>query len=344
MAYGKPLEGDPVQMNRSSLNARPALVGIGAVLALVAIVVGFAWLSAFKAVAPGDVCIVQEGGPFDGRGVKEVRQPSSGVSNIGIYNKQRCFPATERNYIISADPSQSDRRNVDFFETPTSDAVQVRVEGQALFTLNTDPTALRAFYRKFGVRTFNGEHPYDGDSGWSSFLAVQFRPVLDNALREAIGQYRCVQLNNTCAYVQDASAAATGKVKVPQNTGQNLAEVQSKIASTLEQDLQQTLGGRFLENLRFRLVQVKFDPEVQRSVTLATAARAQVATKRLEAQQRVETAIGDRRVAEQKARAIRSTRLAYRDNPAQARIDAIRALPQDLQALGGNVNAVVGGK
>jgi regulator of protease activity HflC (stomatin/prohibitin superfamily) len=174
-----------------------------------------------------------------------------------------------------------------------------------------------------------------------AFLNVQFRPVLENALREAIGQYRCVQLNNTCAYVQDANAAAQGRVGSADNV-QNLAEVQTKIAETLQRDLDDTLGGRIFEGVRFRLVQVRFDPEVQRSIVAATAARADVATKRLEAQQRVETAIGDRRVAEQKARAIRATRGAYRDNPSQARIDAIRALPPDLQALGGNLNSIVG--
>jgi regulator of protease activity HflC (stomatin/prohibitin superfamily) len=329
----------------SAMNDRIKSRGLSAlavfgVVGIVLLVVAFSFLASFKSVAPSDICVVQQGGPLDGRGIKEVRQPSSGVASIGIYNKQRCFPATERNYIISADPAQSDRRNVDFFSTPTQDAVQVRIEGQALFRLTTDPERIKVFYKRFGVRTFNGEHPYDGDAGWSSFLGVQFRPVLDNALREAIGGYRCVELNNTCAYVQDSTAAVTGKVDA-RDTGQNLAEVQTKIAETLDHDLQDTLGGRFFENIRFRLVQVTFEPEVQRSVTAATAARAQVATKRLEAQQRVETAIGDRRVAEQKARSIRATRDAYADNPTQARIDAIRALPGGLRALGGNLSTIV---
>ncbi|MEA2274672.1 MAG: hypothetical protein QOI98_3380 [Solirubrobacteraceae bacterium] len=70
-----------------------------------------------------------------------------------------------------------------------TDAVQVRIEGQALFRFNTDPKVVRAFYTKFGVRTFDGLHPFDGADGWRAFLAVQFHPVLDNALREAIGHH-----------------------------------------------------------------------------------------------------------------------------------------------------------
>ena len=323
-----------------SLLRRGAAAAVLAVVALVVIVVAF---TGFKSVPPGDICVVQEGGPLDGRGVADVRQPSSGVSFVGAFNSQRCFPATERNYVLSADPRQSDSEAVDFFETPTSDAVQVRIEGQALFRLSTEERAVEQFYRRFGVRTFNGLHPYDGNDGWVAFLNVQFRPVLENALRDAIGQYRCVQLNNTCAYVQDADAVARGRLNGADNV-QNLAEVQAKIAETLQRDLDDTLGGPFFEGVRFRLVQVRFDPEVQRSIVQATAARADVATKRLQAQQKVETAIGDRRVAEQKARAIRATRGAYANNPSQARIDAIRALPQNLQALGGDVNSIVDGR
>ncbi|HEX2085167.1 MAG TPA: hypothetical protein VHF89_05755, partial [Solirubrobacteraceae bacterium] len=118
-------------------------IGIGT---LILAIVGF---GGFRSVSPGEICVVQEGGPLDGRGVKDVRQPSSGVAFIGAFNSQRCFPATERNYVLSADPQQSDREAVDFFETPTRDAVQVRIEGQALFRLSTDERAVEQFYRRF---------------------------------------------------------------------------------------------------------------------------------------------------------------------------------------------------
>jgi regulator of protease activity HflC (stomatin/prohibitin superfamily) len=319
------------------------VAGVAAAGATALVIVAISVLGSFKAVAPSDVCVVQEGGPLDGRGIAEVRQPSGGVKFIGLFNSQHCFPATQRNYVISPDPAHREQGvTLDFFETPTSDAVQVRIEGQALFRFNTDPETVKSFYTKYGVRTFDGVHPYDGRDGWARFLAVQFRPVLDNALREAIGRYRCVELNNTCAYVQDSAAAATGKVDVTRDNSQNLSKVQDEIGSTLEADLASTLGGNYFQDVQFRLVQVRFDERVQQSITSATAARADVATRRLQAQQRVETAIGDRRAAEQKARAIRATRRAYRENPSQARIDAIRALPAGLQALGGNVSSIVG--
>ena len=323
-----------------SVVAGVGLVGI--VGAIVILVLALNVLTAFHATGPGQVCVVQEGGPLDGRGVAQVRQPGEGVTNIGIFNKQRCFPATERNYIISSRANEGDSKVVDFVEVPTSDAVAVRIEGQALFRLTTDPAAIADFYRRYGVRTFDGVHPYDGDNGWESFLAVQFRPVLDNALREAIGQYRCEQLNNTCQYVQNADQAVTGNVKAI-DTGQTLAQAQDAIARTLEQDLTDTLGGRYFEGIKFRLRGITFAPEVQEQITRAQATRTAVATARLDAQKRVEQAIGDRRVAEQRARAIRATRQAYADNPAQARIDALKALPPGLQSLGGNTSLLLGG-
>ncbi len=316
------------------------LLGTGLAV-VVGLVMLLNWVAAFKSVGPGEVCVVQEGGPIDGRDVAEVRQAAGGVRNIGIFNKQRCFPSTERNYIISANQQEADARTIDFVEVPTADAVNVRIEGQALFRLNTEPKVVSELYRKFGVRTFDGLHPYDGDEGWRAFLAQQFRPILDNALREAIGEYRCVQLNNTCQYVQNAEEAVRGEVEEIK-TGQTLAAAQEDIARTLEADLDETLGGPYFEGVKFRLRGVKFDPEVQAKVTAAQAARTELATAKLEAQRRVEQAVGDRRVAEQKSLAIRATQNAYRGNPAQARIDAIRSLPQNLSALGGNISSVVG--
>jgi regulator of protease activity HflC (stomatin/prohibitin superfamily) len=310
-----------------------------AVLAVVALIVLGGWLFAFKGVPPGQVCVVQEGGPFDGRKVKEIRQPGSGVANIGIWNSQRCFPSTERNYIISANPSEADSGAVDFVEVPTLDAVNVRIEGQALFRLTTDQEVLKTFYTKFGVRTFDGKHPYDGDEGWSDFLGIQVRPVIDNALREAIGQYRCVQLNNTCQYVQNPDQAVTGDVQEVNNS-QELAKAQTTIERTLALDLNSTLGGQFFTNIRSRLRGIKLEPQVQKEVTLAQAKRARVAAARLDAQANLERARGRRRVATEDALAIRIKAKSYRSNPSQAEIDKIKAFCGDdgcdPQAVGGD--------
>src|SRR4051812_17862628 len=147
------------------------IAAAGVILGLTVLIVGVSSLGTFKAVDPGHVCVVQQGGPLDGRRIAKVRQPGEGVTSIGLFNKQRCFPATQRNYLISSDPALGDKATVDVFHTPTKDSVLVGVEGQALFQLNTNPATVKDFYRKFGVRTYNGLHPYDSDNGWSDFLA-----------------------------------------------------------------------------------------------------------------------------------------------------------------------------
>ena len=85
---------------------RGAVAVAGAVVIVIAAIVA---IGAFKAVAPSDVCVVQEGGPLDGRGIAEVRQPSGGVSFIGLFDSQRCFPATQRNYVISPLPAHREQ-------------------------------------------------------------------------------------------------------------------------------------------------------------------------------------------------------------------------------------------
>lgn len=185
---------------------------------------------------------------------------------------------TQRNYIISSDPARGDRAGVDIFRAPTSDAVNVGIEGQVLFTLNTDPAVIKDFDTKYGLRTFpvtGGAarvHPYQGDEGFAAFLDVQFRPVLDNALRQEIAKYDCAQLNAACRLVRSSnqSRAATGT----QSNG-NLAQVQNAISQTLQSDLDSTLGGKFVQNVRFRVSQVTLSPQVNSAVDQANAAKAQ---------------------------------------------------------------------
>lgn len=320
----------------------------GAFVALLLVVFGFNWLLAFHAVGPSDVCVVQHKGFWRDRSVGDIRQPGSGVGNIGAFNKQFCFPATQRNYIITSNPNAGDQKGVDFVEVPTKDAVNVRVEGQALFTLNTDPVAIKSFYLKYGVRTFDGSHPYDGNTGWESFLDQNFRPVLDNALREALGGFNCDELNNTCQYVTSAQQAVKGNVKA-KDTGQNIAAAQGSIESTLRSDLNDTLqapaGHPYFTNIRFRLRYIKFSPAIQNEIDTAVAARTQVATAQLQGQQRVAAASADRRVAEQKALAIKATRSAYATNPIQGRIDTVKALCGSdgcpIQSLGGQASLLL---
>ena len=316
-----------------------ALVGL-----LVAIVL-IGGLTSFKSVDQGHVCVIVNGGPLDDRKVAEVRQPGSGVSTIGLFNHQRCFPSNERQYTLSANAAEADSKIVDVVKVPTKDAVEVYIEGQFRFTLTDDPETLKDFYRRYGSRTFGGEHPWEGDEGWENFLAQAFRQPTLTATREAVGKYRCVELRNTCQYVTNAQAAVSGRVREVE-TGQNLEKVAEEIGRTTAIRLNTFLSGScrrpdgpdpgtapdfgpcrtYFENVRFTLGQPHFEDDVEKSVTAAQTAGADAATARLQAQKKVEEARGRRRVAEQDAAAIRRTGSAYRQNPVKGRIDLAEAI------------------
>lgn len=327
---------------------------LGVIMGLTLFFVGLNVLTSFKGTSPGDICVVKEGGPLDGRSIKEVRQGGEGPKFIGPFNKQHCFPATVRFYTISANADESDSGAIDQVVVPTLDAVNVNIEGQALFRLNTDPELIKQFYLKYGIRDYDGKKPYEGTDGWRNFLKYQFRPILENSLREAVGGFNCVGLNNTCQYILNAEKAVGGEIKTI-DTRQNLNKAQDEIEGDLNQALISTLGDKYFDNVRFRLRGVKFDEKVQEQINAAQAKRTEVAKTKLEAQRVVQEAIGRRKVAEQDARAIRIKANSYKKNKAQADIDRLKALCgvkeddkpkgcENLQVLGGNVTKLIGGK
>jgi hypothetical protein len=338
------------------------VLGLGGLLVAIVLI---ASLTSFKSVDQGHVCVVVDGGPLDDRKVSKVRQPGSGVSTVGIFNHQRCFPANERQYALSANAAEADSKIVDVVKVPTKDAVEVYIEGQFRFTLNTDEETLKDFYRRYGSRTFGGVHPYDGDEGWESFLAQAFRQPTLTATREAVGRYRCVELRNTCQYVTNAQAAVSGRVREVE-TGQNLEKVAEEIGRTTAIQVNTFLSGScprpdgpdanttpdvapcrtYFENVRFTLGQPHFEDSVERSVTAAQTAGADAATARLQAQKKVEEARGRRRVAEEDAAAIRRTGSAYRQNPVKGRIDLAEAIcgtEEDGRSRGCPVQSFGGG-
>lgn len=328
--------------NKSSLGAYFG-IALGVFLILVVFVGACASVTSFKGVEPAEACIVKEGGPFDGRSIKEVRQPAEGPKFIGPFNKQQCFPATERQIRLT-DNDQGDRDEA-AYKTPTVDAVQVHIDGQLRFALNTDPDTLKDFYRRYGVRTFDGKHPYDGDEGWTNFLRAVVIPILQTSIREVVGEYPCIELNNQCQYVQNIEAATKGDVK---QVHQKLEIIGSTIAEKFQANLKATLGGDYFDpqRIRFNLVRAGFDPSVQREITASQAKRAELAKAQLEAQRQQREAHGKLLVARENAKAIQVKARSYSHNPDQAAIDKLHALCGDvgctsLQVLGGNVTKLI---
>jgi hypothetical protein len=199
------------------------------------------------------------------------------------------------------------------------------IEGTLYFTLNTDHKVLKDFDNKFGTRKFRGgdgkpRYAWQGDDGWSAYLDQIIRPVIDNDLRTQINSFRCAELVSSCALVQNTAAPDQPKTPTQiQSNNTNIAKVQNAINSSLETDLLQTLGNKFLTNIHFNLSRVTLPAKVQDAVDRAQAAFAQVS----EAQAKVASARAE-------ASANKARQDGYNKCPTCAEIEKLKALPQGI--------------
>jgi regulator of protease activity HflC (stomatin/prohibitin superfamily) len=217
---------------------------------------------------------------------------------------------------------------VDVVTVPSSDGVNMGIEGTLYFTLNLDHESLKQFDNKFGTRKFRGldgtsRYAYEGDDGWSGFLDQIIRPVIDNDLRTQINSFRCAELVSSCALVQNSSnpqqAVAQGQPIKAESNNANIAKVQTAINTSLAQDLQQTLSGNFITDLHFNLVRITLPANVQQAVDEAQAAFAQVS----QAQAKVAQARAE-------AQANKARQDGYNKCPTCADIEKLKALPQGI--------------
>ncbi|WP_055588392.1 SPFH domain-containing protein [Streptacidiphilus griseoplanus] len=310
----------------------------GGLAGLVVVIVALTGLlGGFDRTDGGEVAVVRNGGMFDDRNIRQIIQPASGLTWTGLWSTSHKYPSQQRFYTITAAAKAGDRPGVDVVRTPSTDGVDMGIEGTLYFTLNLDQKTLRDFDNKFGTRTFTGAdgnryHAYDGDLGWSAFLDQIIRPVIDNDLREQISNFRCAELVSSCALVQNTGTTGVGKAGAPggrTNNG-NIAAVQNAVNSSLAEDLKATLGDDFLEGLRFNLVRVTLPDNVQSAVDKAQAAFAAVS----EAQAKVAQAKAD-------AAANAARQQGYQKCPACATIDEMKAIPPNVTTFAPGQNFAI---
>lgn len=251
----------------------------------------------------GYIGVARNGGPFDGKSIRTVIQPNTGLGYYGQFTTVHWYPVTQRNYIIAA--NSQDTPGADEFQTPTKDSVNVGVDAQVYFTLNTDENILKLFDNKYGTRTnpWNGHsyYPYEGNDGWNALLASYMRPVIHNALREEVAQFNCAELNAQCALLKTSSNIKTVSGNT---TNVNFTKIQDALKDSLQNDLRVTLGGEFFEIQKVNLTAVKLPAASQAAVDTANAAKAEVSTEKQKAIQ-----------AKYKAEATQAQARANRANP-----------------------------
>lgn len=304
------------------------LLGVLAILVLILLWLAGGFASAFKSTDSGEICVIREGGPLDGRAVAGARKPGEGLSNIGIFNKQECLPATERDSNDIMPEGQT---------FPTKDSVQVVADGQALFQLTQDQEKIQKFYINYGRRTWGG-NALTTDEGWKQFLIQRVQPVLIDTQRQVISEYNCEQMNNLCQYVQNPEAAVAATVAAPKDgskpaTTQNLAAAQNEMSKIFAQKLKEAFKDEYFENVRYQNLRIRFEPEVNAKITQAQTLRTETANAKLEAQRKTEEAIGNAAKKVEEARGARSAayqqKKAYELNPTQRTIDKLHAFCGD---------------
>lgn len=298
---------------------------VAAVIAIIAISgIGGLISSNLHAVSGGEVAVVRNGGPLDNRNVRQEIDPGSGLTWTGWGSETHTYPAQQRFYTITADGKRGERVGVDVVTVPTSDGVNLGVEGTVYFTLNTDHATLKQFDDKFGTRKFTGldgnaRHAWDGDKGWSTFLDQIVRPVIENDLRAEIGGVRCAELVSSCSLVQNAATPTKVDAPAPITGAANITRVQQAVNTSLAADIEQTLGGKFLTGIHFNLSRVTLPGSVQKAVDDAQAAYAAVTQAQAKVAQ-----------AKAEADANRARQQGYNSCPVCGQIDLMRAIPPNV--------------
>lgn len=57
----------------------------------------------------GEVAVVRNGGPFDNHRIRQVIDPGSSITYVGMYSSTHKYPAQQRFYTITSVPHAGDR-------------------------------------------------------------------------------------------------------------------------------------------------------------------------------------------------------------------------------------------
>jgi hypothetical protein len=257
----------------------------------------------------GQACVVRNGGPLDNRNIRKTMQPGSSVQLVGFFSQIRHYRATDNQsqYRISPDPQEADKKGVDYVQVPTKDGVQVTLKATTFFTTaftgKSNDLLLREFDERFGNRTYNGLHVWEGTEGYAAWQDAVFRPLLNNAIRKTILTFDCEDLISSCALVR-AGKSAGDILKLTENrdNSQNFDRVGAEIDKRLSENIQSALrsgktGDTFLKNINFQLEDVELTVGLQRSVNAAQEANVDIAKARAEAETAKQTAAANRLLA-----------------------------------------------
>ena len=261
--------------------------------AIVFIVLFSIFIRGWRSVPPDKLLLHYTGGPIQGTHFEEEVSPGTRTKYYGLLENFYFLPATQRNYIISADQGRGDRHGVDTILTPSKDKVSMSVEAAVYFKLNTRTNDIKGFEGGTVRRFFEQVclHEYGGHGnctdlspggGWDSMLDQYFRPQIDQTIRAEIGKYDYQQ------EWQDPNIRS---------------EIQNAVGPMLKERINNALGGEFFcgpdstrttcTNFGFVLQAVNPPKDVGDAFSQTAAAAQLVQKANQDAQAKIAAASGD---------------------------------------------------
>ncbi len=203
------------------------LFGVVAGTALVLAAIGcvaflMMFIGGWKSVPVDKVALHYTGGPIQGQHFEEVVAPGTRARFYGLLEQLHELPATQRNYIMSKNPGEGDRRHAEFVGAPTRDKVVVEWESATYFKLNTDGPVVRTFFEQICLKYECTDLSPGG--GWDRMLADTFRQQIVAAIQAEARRYTAEDIFSN---------------------RETLLRIQSEVGSTLKERVAEVLGGEF---------------------------------------------------------------------------------------------------
>lgn len=288
--------------------------------AAIAVVIAIGITGCASTPKSGEIGVVRNGKAwymptdwFDNHNIRGHVANGSGQTFVGLGSEVHYYPVSSQQRFFRLQTCGGEPcagADSTAITVPTADGVEVTISGT--FYLNTafEDSAkglalVKKFDTQFSTRTFEGKHPFEGNEGWSKFLAAIVEPVIQNNMRQVVAGVTCAELVSSCALVQNqgnvdftkTKQLASGKVN--QN---NVQQIQDAINANLETDLASTLStnkdkpDHYFQNLKFNLSKVELPRTVQEAIDSAQANFAGVSKSQAD----VQKAILDARANEEK--------------------------------------------
>lgn len=169
----------------------------------------FAW--PFKKAPADKIALSYGGGPFEGAKFQGITEPGSGLKFNGWFDKWYEYPVTQRNYIVSKDIAEGDKKQEDFIEAPSSDKVPIQWELSVYFKLNTN--IIRQFHEIVGLK-----YQAWTDAGWNAMLQQTFRQQVEAAIQRESRKHTSDEYQSSSAVLEQVRINFASNLKDSINT------------------------------------------------------------------------------------------------------------------------------